>query len=252
MSIKKNILIKLEGISFRYGVEDVLDNISLEVQQGDFIGIIGPNGSGKTTLLRIILGLLKPERGKVYLFGERETAFHQRFRIGYVPQKVNYTDSSFPITVEEVVSEGRIAQAGLLRWLSRKDKKAVNHALAAVGMGSSHKRLVRELSGGQQQRVFIARALASEPELLILDEPTVGVDIESQEEFYDLLSQLRKEKSLTLLMVSHDVDVVLNEVNKLICINKRLVYHGSPQRFIKGDYLEKLYGQKRSLILHGH
>lgn len=252
MPVKKQSLIRLEDVSFRYDSEAVLEHITLEVHTGDFVGIIGPNGSGKTTLLRIILGRLTPQHGQVHLFGQPATHFHERFRLGYVPQKISYGDVPFPVTVAELVMEGRVARAGLWRRLTTTDRQAVDQALASVGMASTHQRLLRELSGGQQQRVFIARALASQPELLILDEPTVGVDRESQEEFYELLSQLRQEKALTLVMVSHDVDVVLNEVNKLICVNKQLVYHGSPQRFIKGDYLEKLYGQKRSLILHGH
>lgn len=243
MSITKPALITLRHVSFRYATEQVLDDISLEVHQGDFVGLIGPNGSGKTTLLRIILGLLTPQIGEVLLSGAR---------IGYVPQKVSQADNQFPVTVEEVVRQGRINRVGLGRWLARKDIKAVDQALASVGMQATKKRLLRELSGGQQQRIHIARALAGEPELLLLDEPTVGVDIESQDEFYELLATLRKEKKLTLVMVSHDVDVVMNEVNKLACINKHLIFHGSPERFLKGDYLEKLYGKGRSLILHGH
>lgn len=252
MQVKKPALIKLENVSFRYQNEEVLDHISLEVEQGDFVGIIGPNGSGKTTLLRIILGRLAPQKGLVYLFGQSIPQFKNWPRIGYVPQKATFSDASFPVTVEELVMEGRIAQRGLIHFLTAEDNKAVRAALQAVDMAGVAKRLMRELSGGQQQRVFIARALASEPELLILDEPTVGVDIESQEEFYELLSKLRKTKGLTLVMVSHDVEVVVNEVNKLICINKQLVYHGSPQHFVSGDYFAKLYGKKRSLILHGH
>jgi zinc transport system ATP-binding protein len=245
-------LISLKDVSFRYTAEDVLEGITLEIHKGDFVGIIGPNGSGKTTLLRIILGLLKPQQGSVSLFDQPLSQFHEWWRIGYVPQKAIHIEAQFPVTVAEVVAQGRFARVGLLHRLSQKDKEAIDHALEVVGMRETRDRLIRELSGGQQQRVFIARALASEPELLILDEPTAGVDIESQEEFYKLLAQLKREKSLTLVIVSHDVDVVVNEVNQLVCINKRLVYHGSPKKFITGEYLEKLYGKERRLILHGH
>lgn len=252
MSLEKPKLINVEHVSFAYNKENVLEDINLTVHQGDFVGVIGPNGSGKTTLLRIILGLLKPTVGQVSLFGKPLHQFREQSRLGYVPQKATTIETQFPVTVAEVVAQGRFARAGLLHRLRATDKRAIAHALHLVNMSFAKDRLIQELSGGQQQRVYIARALASEPQLLILDEPTVGVDIESQEEFYDLLAHLKKEKSLTLMMVSHDVDVVVNEVNKLVCINKRLVYHGSPTQFIKGDYLEKLYGQKRSLILHGH
>src|SRR5581483_10831117 len=248
MPLKESPLISVKGVSFRYGNEHVLEDIN----QGDFVGIIGPNGSGKTTLLRIILGLLTPQPGQVWLFGERVNRFHNWSRVGYVPQKVTHADTQFPVTVQEVVAQGRIAKAGLFRRLRAADRAVVRHALTLVGMQHAEGRPIRELSGGQQQRVYIARALASEPELLILDEPTVGVDIESQEEFYALLADLKRKKALTMVMVSHDIDVVVNEVNKIVCINKKLVYHGSPQRFIKGDYLERLYGKQRSLILHGH
>jgi len=252
MPVKKENLISVRDVSFAYGSEEVVEAITVDIQKGDFIGLIGPNGSGKTTLLRLILGLLKPDSGSVSLFGKPINQFQEWWRIGYVPQKATHIEAQFPVTVEEVVSQGRISKAGLFARLQLKDARAVDHALEAVGMGSFKRHLIRELSGGQQQRVFIARALASEPELLILDEPTVGVDIESQEEFYRLLADLKRKKALTLIMVSHDVDVVLNEVTELLCINKRLVYHGTPQRFIRGDYLEKLYGKERSLILHGH
>lgn len=252
MSINQPTVINLSGVSFRFEKENVLEDISIQVEKGDFVGIIGPNGSGKTTLLRIILGLLIPQQGQVALLEKPIREFNEWFRVGYVPQKAHKNDHVFPMTVEEVVLQGRIARVGLFRGLSTTDKAAAKHALKMVGMDHMASRLITELSGGQQQRVFLARALASEPELLILDEPTVGVDIESQEEFYDLLSELRTKQGLTLLMVSHDVEVVLNEVNKIICLNKRLVYQGTPQKFIKGEYLEKLYGQKRSLIMHGH
>lgn len=245
-------LVELQGVSFTYGAEAILEDISLTVRKGDFVGVIGPNGSGKTTLLRIILGLLVPQQGSVSLFGQQLEDFRDWFRIGYVPQKVAQIEMQFPVTVAEIVSQGRFAKAGWLHRLGLPDRQAVDRALAAVGMLPEKYRLLRELSGGQQQRVFIARALASEPELLILDEPTTGVDVESQEEFYTLLARLKTEQSLTLVMISHDVDVIVNEVNRLVCINKRLVYHGSPTRFIAGDYLEKAYGKSRSLIVHGH
>jgi zinc transport system ATP-binding protein len=245
-------LVMLKDVSFTYGKETVLEDISLTIHRGDFVGIIGPNGSGKTTLLRLVLGLLKPSVGEVAIFGQDLSRFHDWSRLGYVPQRIAQIELQFPVTVGEIVAQGRYAKAGFWRSLKAYDHAAIDHALTVVGMIEAKGQLIRELSGGQQQRVFIARALASEPELLILDEPTVGVDVESQEEFYLLLSQLKRDKALTLVMVSHDVDVIVNEVNKLLCINKRLVYHGSPERFIKGDYLEKLYGKGRSLILHGH
>lgn len=225
-------LVKLQNVDFRFKKAKILDGISLEIKKGDFVGIIGPNGSGKTTLLKVILGILKPQKGEVFL--------KDRKKVGYIPQKVTQFDSRFPITVEEVVS------------LGNSKKEIVNKSLETVSMTKYSKRLLSQLSGGQQQRVFIAKALASEPEFLILDEPTVGIDTKTQEEFYEILAHLNKEKGLTIILVSHDIDVVVNEVNSLICINKKLVYHGTPKQFIKEDYLEKLYGKNRKFIIHGH
>lgn len=247
----KTPLISLEHVFFRYREEDVLEDINLEISQGDFVGVIGPNGGGKTTLLKIILGLAKPTQGEVKLYGQPIHEFKTWTHIGYVPQRADQANTHIPITVEEVVTLGRVAKAGLFHRFSKADRKAVDAALQEVEMSEFRDRLITELSGGQQQRVFIAKALASEPELLVLDEPTAGVDSESQEEFYQLLSKLSKTK-LTLLIVSHDVDVILNEVNQVACINKRLVFEGSPERFVAGKYLEKMYGKSRKFIIHGH
>jgi len=244
-------LISLKHVFFRYRTEDVLEDINLDISKGDFVGIIGPNGGGKTTLLKIILGLAKPSSGEVRLYDQPIHEFKQWTNIGYVPQRADQANVQVPITVEEVVSLGRVAKAGLFRRFSEKDRVAVQAALAQVEMSEHKHRLITELSGGQQQRVFIAKALASEPELLVLDEPTAGVDSESQEEFYQLLSKLAKS-NLTLLIVSHDIDVILNEVNQVACINKRLVFEGSPKTFVAGRYLEKMYGKSRKFLIHGH
>lgn len=248
--------IVIDHVSFAYADEEVLSDVSLTVDNGDFLGIIGPNGSGKTTLLRLILGLNQLQKGNILLFGKPVSKFKDWSKIGYVPQKVAQLQTKIPITVNEVVSLGRIGSAGLFRSISKIDKEAIHKALAAVGMAGHGDRLVTELSGGQQQRVFIAKALACEPELLILDEPTVGVDVETQDEFYEILSSLNKKqdngKTITLIIVSHDIDVVVNEVNKVACLNKTLVYEGSPKDFIRDDYMEKLYGKMRKLILHSH
>lgn len=245
-------IISLKNINFKYNDVKVIEDVDLEIHRGDFLGIIGSNGSGKTTLLKIMLGLLKNQEGEVLLFNEPIKKFKEWWKIGYVPQKVTQFDIRFPITVEEVVSLGRIGTVGLGRPLSHHDDIHIHHSLAIVGMSNFKDRHLSELSGGEQQRVFIAKALASDPELLILDEPTVGIDMESQEKFYELLSELNKVHGITIVMVSHDIDVVVNEVSNIVCINKKIVYQGSPKEFIKEDYSEKLYGKGRKFILHGH
>jgi zinc transport system ATP-binding protein len=250
--MRNKTLIRMENASFSFNAEPALDHISLDVNEGDYLGIIGPNGGGKTTLLRLMLGLIKPSGGKVELFGRPVNTFRDWSRIGYIPQKATHIESRFPFTVAEVVSLGLVSKARLFRNLGFVDKDAVDRALEQVHMLRYGKRLITELSGGQQQRVFIAKGLVSNPRILILDEPTVGVDLKSQDEFYQLLSNLNKEEGITLVLVSHDIDVIANEVKSVACVNQTLIYHGEPQEFIKGEYLEKLYGQARKFILHGH
>jgi zinc transport system ATP-binding protein len=245
-------LIQLDNVNFAYRGEPALDRISLEIQRGDYVGIIGPNGGGKTTLLRVMLGLARPGSGEVRLFGQPVQSFKEWWRVGYVPQKATNFDTRFPITVEEVVALGRVSKVGLWKGFGRADRAAITRALEQVEMAAYRTRLLTELSGGQQQRVFIAKALASEPELLILDEPAVGIDIKSQDLFYQLLSRLNKDAGLTLAMVSHDIDVVVNEVTKIACINETLIYHGAPKDFLKDDYMSQLYGKARKFIIHGH
>jgi zinc transport system ATP-binding protein len=245
-------LIELHNISFSYGKNQVLKNVDLNVHKGDYLGIIGPNGGGKTTILKIMLGLLEPSEGEVIVFGKSIKETKSWTKISYVPQKAIHFEASFPATVEEVVSMGRIAKRGIFRFPTKYDQQKVHEALEHVGMLDHKDSLIGNLSGGQQQRVFIARALAAEPEIIFLDEPTVGIDIQNQEEFYQLLSKLNSELHKTLVLVSHDIDVVTNEVTEIACINQSLVYHGTPKEFIKEDYIERLYGKGVKFIVHGH
>ena len=245
-------IISLRDVSFSFDDRPVLEHINLDINQGDYLGIIGPNGGGKTTILKLMLGLLRPAAGAVELFGRPVKEFRDWFRIGYVPQKATSFESRFPFTVEEVVSLGRIPRAGLFHRLGDDDRKAVAEALERVQLLPQRKELVTELSGGQQQRVFIAKGLVADPAVLILDEPTVGVDVESQDEFYHLLSQLNVEHGITMVLVSHDVDVIANEVSVLACVNQTLICHGEPLSIMEGDQLDKVYGPARKFIVHGH
>lgn len=238
-------IIKIDNVSFNYNHREVLANINLTVNKGDFLGVIGPNGGGKSTLIKLILGVLRPREGEVYLWGERVNKFKDWWRIGYVPQRAEAMSFHFPITVAETVDMGLVGA-------KPSGAKTVSQALQAVGLAGFEKRILNELSGGEQQRVFIARALVSNPELLVLDEPTAGVDAEAQEEFYAFLKKLNREMKLTLIMVSHDVDVVVNEVTMMVCINKQMVCHVPPHEFVKGDYLEKTYGKDMKMVVHGH
>jgi zinc transport system ATP-binding protein len=240
MQMNIDPIVKINGVGFSYNGEPAVSDINLEIKRGEFLGIIGPNGSGKTTLLKLILGLLKPQQGSIQLFGQDMNQFKAWSKIGYVPQRAGSNVTSFPISVEEVVG------------MSGASHKAVTDALVEVEMVEHRKRLLRELSGGQQQRVFIARALATKPELLILDEPTVGVDVDSQAKFYELLRDLNRNLNLTLALVSHDIDVVAHEVSEVACINCTLVCHGKPKDILKSEYLKKLYGKELRFVIHGH
>ncbi len=244
-------VVEVEGICVEYGGVRVLQDITLSVSRGDFLGILGPNGSGKTTLLKVMVGLVRPACGAVKLFGVPISRFREWTRVGYVPQKAGI-DLRFPATVAEVVASGRVGRAGLLSALGPADWTAVERALDVVGMAPHRGAMLGELSGGHQQRVFIARALVTRPDLLILDEPLVGVDAVAQEEFYALLRRLRIEFATTLILVSHDIGVVASEVPQLACLNRELVFHGSPQEFFDSGALAKVYRPGVRIVSHVH
>lgn len=243
--------IEVRDVSFQYNGNPVLENITFAVEEGEYLGIIGPNGGGKTTLFKIILGLLKPATGEVRIYGEPEPRFGKRHLIGYVPQRA-MAEVYFPATVEEIVRSGRTARLGLLKRISKDDRAAVERAMEITDVARLKKRLIGELSGGERQRVFIARALSSEPKILILDEPDVGVDVTSQEKFYTFVEDLNRNLGITVLLISHDIDVVAHQAKSVLCLNRKLVCHGSPKKFISEEYMQELYGKKVKFILHGH
>lgn len=242
-------LIELDNVSFSYeNNAPVLENLSFTIHKGDYLGIIGPNGGGKTTLIKIILGLLHPTHGTIKLFGIERHHFEEKFRIGYVPQRVTQTDKDFPATVLEVVRSGRIARLGFFHGYTKKDSDAIEHAMEISGIAKYRDTLIGNLSGGERQRVFIARALAGEPEVLILDEPTVGVDIGAQKTFYEFLSSLNRDHHLTIVFISHDVDVITEEVKTVLCLNHNLVCHGLPHEMLDEHLLKRLYGDTSQRI----
>ena len=237
-------VVRLDGIWVQYNGVPVLEEISLTINGGDFLGIIGPNGGGKTTLLKVILGLVKPSRGKVAVFGNMPEK--GRKYIGYVPQH-NVFDHEFPISVQDVVLMGRSAKVGLLKRLGSEDQRRAEEALQVVGMAEHRGRQIGKLSGGEQQRVFIARALVTDPLMLLLDEPTASVDTATQTEFYELLEELKKR--MVIVLVSHDISAVSIYVDKIACLNRQLYHHGSPE--IESDILEATYKCPVQMIAHG-
>ncbi|MFC5541454.1 metal ABC transporter ATP-binding protein [Ureibacillus suwonensis] len=239
----KKPFVELKNVSFNYGLDPVLNNVSITVDEGDFLALVGPNGSGKSTLLKIILGLLKA-KGEVTLFGEPVSSFQHREWIGYVSQKSNSFNTAFPATVKEVVQSGLTKKAGLFKRLPKDANKRVHEALAAVGMEQFQHRNIGELSGGQQQRVFIARALISEPKLLVLDEPTVGVDIKQVQSFYDMLGELNKKHNLTIILVTHDIETPSNQISHVAFLNKRILFYGNMEEYnqIPKEQIYEWYG----------
>lgn len=244
MTMAEKVIVKLKDIWVHYDSIPVLEGINLSIETNDFLGIIGPNGGGKTTLLKVILGLIKPSRGTVEVF--QKSPQESKSKIGYVSQH-NLFDRDFPASVRDVVLMGRYGNTGLFKRYSRADKESVKSALEFAGMFDYRSRQIGKLSGGEQQRVFIARALVSGPELLLLDEPTASVDSAMQTEFYELLEKLKKR--MTIVMVSHDIGAVSVYVDKIACLNRQLFYHGFKE--ISPEVLEATYKCPVQMIAHG-
>jgi zinc transport system ATP-binding protein len=227
------VLLRAEGLSFAYNGQPVVRDVGLEVRRGEFVALVGPNGSGKTTLLRLLLGSLAPDAGTVALFGRPPSRLRERWRIGYVPQRTPIA-SEAPATVEEIVAAGRLSRSGWWRPRTTADRDVVHHALESVGLAGLARRPINELSGGQQQRAFIARAFASEPELLVLDEPIAGVDAESQRRFRDSLTHLIREHRAGVLLVSHELTAVADEVDRIVVLKGTVLFDGPPSRLMRG------------------
>lgn len=217
-----------DAVTFAYGRTPILDLVDLAVDPGEFVALAGPNGSGKSTLIRVLLGLLEPAAGQVTLLGAEPRALRRRWRVGYVPQRPATVDL-LPATVQEVVAAGRIARRGWWRRPDAADRASVTRALETVALADHAQRRLSELSGGQQQRVLIAKALASEPELLILDEPVAGVDVDSQRRFRDALVTLARDHGAAVLLVSHELGAVADDLDRLVLLRAgKVAFDGPP------------------------
>jgi zinc transport system ATP-binding protein len=245
-------LVALRGVSFAYDGAPVLIDIDLAIKEGDFLAVIGPNGSGKTTLVKVILGLLQPTAGRVELLGRTPGGPVDRAKIGYVPQKATHIDPYFPASVEEVVGMALLAGGRPLGAAGKDARARILRALEAVGMAEFAKASIGRLSGGQQQRVFIARALVTAPRILFLDEPTTGVDAETQTAFYDLLDRLNRGQGLTIVLITHDIGIVNKHVTSVACLNQRLTYHGSHAEFCRSDAFRAMVERGDHFVSHEH
>jgi zinc transport system ATP-binding protein len=243
-------IVELRDICVRYpnGVL-ALDGITLDVRDLDLIALIGPNGAGKSTLLKVIMGLIKPTSGSIKLFGSEDLTQNLKY-VGYVPQSAQARDPNLPFTVFETAILGRTPQAGLLHRVGAGDRQKVEENLKLFGILDLKDRRIGQLSGGQAQRVFLAKAMVAEPKLLLLDEPTSGVDTTSKTEFYSMLERLNKEKGITVILSSHDVGVITKIANRVLCINRAQFFCGENADFQASAELHKVYGHPVEIMDH--
>lgn len=228
-------VVRLSSVSFQYDGKPVLEQLDFTLNKGEFVGIVGPNGSGKSTLMKLLLGLLAPQQGTIELFGQPLSRFRDWAKVGYVSQQAAHGTAGFPATVREVVLSGLTGKVGLFRRLGKEQRRKTEEVIRRVGLGEQMDMRLGSLSGGQRQRVFIARALVAEPELLLLDEPTIGVDQESIEQLYRLLQSLKEERELTMMIVSHDVEVMSEWVDKAAYLQRKLYACPSGRAAAQGE-----------------
>ena len=245
-------ILSVEGLNFRYNSLEVLSDITFHMEQGDYIGLVGPNGSGKTTLVKIILGIIKPRKGEISLFGVNSWKFKEWNRIGYLPQRILF-NPYFPATVKEIVSLGLFSKKGLHQGSGRSEGTIIDDAMRLMDILDIKNKLIGDLSGGQQQRVLVARALVNEPELLILDEPTTALDPETREIFFQALLELNKNRKLTIILVTHDIGTIGKYASKLLYLDKRIIFYGSFEDFCSSADMGSYFGEfAQHLICHRH
>ena len=230
----------------------VIEDAKFSIQKGDYVGIVGPNGGGKTTLLLALLNIIPKTKGNIRLFGQNTESFSHWEKVAYVPQHAVNFDSQFPLTVKELVSLGRINRKNIGRPLKQSDWKAVKEALEFMGIADIENRRIGQLSGGQKQRVFVAKALVRNPEIILLDEPIVGVDTKTQEKFYKKLSELNVKKNITILLVTHDLTAVFCRMSKVMCVNRRVNIAEITKDLKPEQILGEAYGEHFHFVFHQH
>ncbi len=246
-------IVEVKNLNFSYGLAEVLKDVTFSIERGDYVGLGGYNGSGKTTLVKIILGLISPNSGMISVFGKNLKKFKQWSKIGYLPQSVSLFNPIFPATVYEVVSLGLISKKKFPRRITKADEKTVDIALEELEILDLKDKLISDLSGGQQQRVFLAKALVNEPELLILDEPSNTLDEKTRNNFFNLLNMLNKKKGTTIILITHDIGHIGEHANKLLYLEKSVVFYGKLSEFCGSEKMEGFFGhESQHLICHQH
>jgi zinc transport system ATP-binding protein len=246
-------ILSSEGLHFQYNGIEILTDISFQIQAEDYVGIVGPNGSGKTTLIKLILGFFKPTQGRIFLFGQNPADFRDWQKVGYLPQKANDFNPHFPATVREIVSLGLLSKKRFPKSIGKSDDDAINEILSLMDITNIQKKLIGELSGGQQQRVLIAKAMVSEPELLILDEPTTALDPEGRENFFNTLKELNEKKKLTIIMITHDIGTIGKYASRLLYLDKQVIFFGGFDNFCASNEMTNYFGEySQHVICHRH
>ncbi len=250
--MESQAVLEVEKLTISRGNEVIVRDATFTINRGEYAGVIGPNGGGKTTLILGILGTLKPDSGSVRLFGQDLKDFNQWDRVAYVSQNAVNFDSSFPMSVREMVSLGRVGRHNLGRKLTAEDWKAVDEHISLMGLGDLRDRRIGQLSGGQKQRVFVAKAMVRNPEILFLDEPIAGVDPETQEAFYKKLSDLNAAKGITIIIISHDLTAVFCRMSKVLCVSRDVHVSEIGEDFEPTEILRKAYGEHFHFVYHKH
>ncbi len=244
-------IIEVKGVTVQYRGVEVVSNISFDIKAGDYIGIVGPNGSGKTTLIKSLLGLLE-FNGKINFQGVSFSEFTANKHVGYLPQKMAFLDERFPATAKEIVLSGVYCCKRFPKRLCKEDYLIAEKTMQMLGIDNIQDRPIGKLSGGQQQRVLLARALVHCPQVLILDEPTVALDPQSREMFYETVKKLNKEKQVTVLLVSHDIGSVGKYTSKLLYLDKKIIFYGTYEEFCKSSDMTNYFGVSQHHICHRH
>lgn len=247
--MKTNPILEADNVNVMIGKHRILEDISFTIQPGEYVGIVGPNGGGKTTLLRAMLGLLTLNKGEVYVKGKKARSLAAKKHIGYVPQHFTTSTFNFAMSVEEVVATGLVSRHNF-GPLNKEEKLAIDEALEVVSAIEFKKRMFSDLSGGQRQRVVIARAMVSKPSILFLDEPLSAVDLPSQKNFYETLSSLNKKKKLTIIMVTHDLEMVTAQASRVLCLNRQLHASCKPTELSTHGMWDKTFGEEFKPIKH--
>ena len=247
------IAISCREVGFCYGSQTVLKNVSLEIEQGTFLGIVGPNGAGKSTLIKLLTAQLPVQTGKIELFGSDIASFKEWRKIGYLAQKLKTINPHFPATVREVISQGLLSQKKMPRWLNKGDQQKIDHIIAELELNDFQHKLIGELSGGQQQRTLLAKALVGSPEIIILDEPTNALDQNSKDKLIDILKRFNREKGLTIILITHDAGSLGLYANRILYLDETILFHGGFTDLCHSPAMTAYLGEfNQHLICHQH